>query len=215
MGSSSGKDSYVGDPAPPHSVTVSKAFYIGTTEVTQGQWYAVSGINPSHFSSCGDTCPVEMVSWNDIQTFLTTLNAKGEGLYRLPTEAEWEYAARAGTTGPYSYDESNRRLYAWYGGANADSNSSYSTHPVATKLPNPWGLYDMHGNVSEWVQDWEGPYTSSPVIDPRGAEEGTKRVNRGGSWNSRDDYLRVAMRSSGIPESRSKSHGFRLVRAVP
>ena len=137
------------DEAPKHEVTISQAFYMQTTEVTQGQWKAVMGSNPSYYSSCGDSCPVERVSWDDAQTFLSILNDLGQETYRMPTEAEWEYSARAGTTKAWSSGDSESQLgdYAWYG------DNSLGTHPVASKLPNPWGLHDINGNVSEWVQD--------------------------------------------------------------
>ena len=195
-----------------HSVTISNPFFMQTTEVTQGQWRAVMGSNPSYFSSCGDSCPVEQVSWDDIQSFLTAINAKGEGTYRLPTEAEWEYAARAGTTTAYSFGASETPLgdYTWY-----SSNSSSKTHPVGQKLPNAWGLYDMHGNVWEWVSDRYGDYSSSAATDPVGSTGGSRRVSRGGSWSSDTGGLRSADRGGVIPGSRSSSIGFRLVAASP
>ncbi len=152
--SESGRDSNEG---PQHQVTISKAFELQTTEVTQSQWQAVMGSTPSDFK--GPDLPVEQVSWDDAQAFISKLNALGDGYrYRLPTEAEWEYAARAGTTGPYAGDLD---AMAWY-----SQNSGNKTHPVGTKAPNAWGLYDMHGNVWEWTQDWDGAYSSSAVTDP-------------------------------------------------
>lgn len=148
---------------PVHTVTLTRSFYMQRTEVTQGQWLEIMGTNPSNFSSCGDTCPVERVSWNDIQQFLTALNARYPGRnYRLPTEAEWEYAARAGTTGDYGGTGILDDM-GWYSG-----NSGSRAHPVAGKLPNAWGLHDMHGNVWEWVQDWYSSSYSrdSPALDP-------------------------------------------------
>jgi len=141
---------------PAHQVTISEPFYMGKYEVTQAQWKAVMGENPSRFK--GDDHPVENVSWEDVQQFIQKLNAKeGKEACRLPTEAEWEYAARAGTTTIYSFGNNASQLgnYAWY-----DENSGNTTHPVGDKPPNPWGLYDMHGNVWEWVQDWYGPIYS-------------------------------------------------------
>jgi formylglycine-generating enzyme required for sulfatase activity len=175
MGSTNGNS----DERPVHTVNITKAFYMQKTEVTQGQWRAVMGTNPSWFSDCGDTCPVEQVSWNDIQGFLTALNAMDPGKnYRLPTEAEWEYAARAGTTGDYGGTGVLDQM-GWY-----SDNSGSQTHPVAQKQPNHWGLYDMHGNVWEWVQDWYSAtyYSVSPTNDPQGPATGTSRVLRGGSW---------------------------------
>ena len=200
--------------SPKHEVTITQSFYMQTTEITQGQWRAVMGNDPSYFSNCGDDCPVEKVSWNDIQEFLTTLNGMGQGTYRLPTEAEWEYAARAGTTTTYSFGDDPNQLgdYAWY-----SSNSSSTTHPVATKLPNPWGLYDMHGNVWEWVQDWynASAYSSHAASDPIYEESGSSRVYRGGSWLSFAGYSRSAFRYGGSPDNRSRSLGFRVVAAPP
>jgi formylglycine-generating enzyme required for sulfatase activity len=164
------------DEKPAHTVKITKGFDIQKTEVTQGQWKAVMGSNPSNFSSCGDNCPLENVSWEDVQTFIERLNDKKDGhTYSLPTEAEWEYAARAGTTGDYAGDLDEM---AWY-----IKNSGSKTHPVATKKANAWGLYDMHGNVWEWVSDWYGSdyYQNSPNNDPKGPNSGSARVYRGGS----------------------------------
>ena len=209
--------------APKHSVTISKAFYMQTTEVTQGQWKAVMGSNPSDFSSCGDTCPVEMVSWDDIQTFLSTLNGLGQGTYRLPTEAEWEYSARAGTTTAYSFGDNSSQLedYGWYlENSQVSYSGSYSgkgTHPVATKLPNPWGLYDMHGNVWEWVQDIydSSAYSSHSASDPIYEKSGSGHVLRGGSWIYSAGRPRSAFRSPWSPSLRIVSLGFRVVSAPP
>src|SRR5712691_1367091 len=152
---------------PVHQVRISTPFYLGQYEVTQGQWQTVRGQNPSRLK--GDAMlPVESVSWEEVQEFLRRLNAREGGpKYRLPTEAEWEYAARAGTTTAYSFGDSERQLgeYAWY-----FDNAGNKTHPVGQKKPNAWDLYDMQGNVWEWVQDWymEGTYTSAAVTDPQG-----------------------------------------------
>lgn len=201
MGSTTGGS----DERPVHSVTISRSFYMQKTEVTQGQWRAVMGNNPSYFSTCGDTCPVETVSWNDIQTFLTTLNSQTPGVtYRLPTEAEWEYAARAGTTGE-TYGTLD--AIAWHSG-----NSLSKTHAAAGKLANAWGLYDMIGNVWEWVNDWYGSYTSASVTDPIGPATGTYRVLRGGSWGGSSYGARAADRGNYTPSIRNGNVGFRLVR---
>jgi formylglycine-generating enzyme required for sulfatase activity len=208
MGDSTG-NGYL-DELPVHTVNITQSFYLQKTEVTQGQWRAVMGSSPSYFSSCGDTCPVEQVSWQDIQTFIATLNVQDPGkTYRLPTEAEWEYAARAGTTGDYGgtgvLDE-----MGWY-----EVNSGSTTHPVAGKQPNAWGLFDMHGNVWEWVQDWylESYYSVSPTDDPAGPATGTRRVLRGGSWFDGADSARSAARYDVLPTGRHGSYGFRLARA--
>ena len=204
MGSTNGRT----NEQPVHTVNITRAFQMQRTEVTQGQWREIMGSNPSEFSSCGDTCPVERVSWNDIQQFLTALNQRFPGRnYRLPTEAEWEYAARAGTTGDYGgtgvLDE-----MGWY-----RDNSGSRTHPVAGKQPNAWGLYDMHGNVFEWVQDWYSSsyYSVSPANDPPGPSSGSGRVLRGGSWFISAVGARSAYRF-GTPSVRYSVFGFRLAR---
>ncbi len=197
---------------PVHTVNLTQSFYIQKTEVTQAQWQAVMGSNPSYFSTCGDLCPVEQVNWDDIQTFITTLNAQDPGKnYRLPTEAEWEYAARAGTTGDYGGTGVLDDM-GWY-----EDNSNSTTHPVALKLANAWDLYDMHGNVAEWVQDWfSGTYYSvSPTNDPQGpATTRTWRVFRGGSWGSLAAMARSANRGGFSPSRRYSSLGFRLALSI-
>jgi formylglycine-generating enzyme required for sulfatase activity len=203
---------------PQHKVNISKPFYLGKYEVTQRQWTAVMDGNPSHFR--GGSKPVEHVSWDDVQEFVLRLNQKeGHKRYRLPTEAEWEYAARAGTTSTWSFGEDASQLgqYAWCNG-----NSGDKTHPVGQKQPNPWGLYDIYGSVYEWVQDWYGEqyYSGSPSSDPRGPSSGLGRVLRGGDWGSWDgDWLwgyavshcRSAFRGGCWPGRRSARFGFRLV----
>jgi len=193
------------DEKPVHEVTISQQFYLGKYEVTQAQWEAVMGSNPSYIK--GASLPVEQVSWEDCQLFIEKLNGKGVGTFRLPTEAEWEYACRAGTTGDYAGDLAE---LAWY-----NANSESKTHPVGTKKPNPWGLYDMHGNVWEWCQDWYGTYSQEKQIDPKGAAGGSDRVFRGGSWYSSAYGCRSASRLWFWPSLRSFSLGFRLVRTVP
>jgi len=200
----------------PHEVTLTKSFYMMSTEVTQGQWEAVMGSKPSNFSSCGSDCSVEMVSWNDVQEFIDSLNAMGEGNYRLPTEAEWEYAARAGSTTAFvngditvtdcSYDP-NLDSMGWY-----CFNANSTTQPAAQKQANAWGIYDMHGNVWEWCQDWHDPYPSSSVTDPTGSTSGSIRVQRGGSWGTYARFCRSAHRDHAYPDARGNRVGFRLVR---
>ncbi|MEI6125616.1 MAG: formylglycine-generating enzyme family protein, partial [Pseudomonadota bacterium] len=172
------------------------------------QWQAVMGSNPSYFQDCGSDCPVEQVSWDDVQSFITALNTKTGKNYRLPTEAEWEYAARAGTTTKYycGNDESCLGNIAWY-----YDNSESTTHPAGKKIPNSWGLYDMSGNVFEWVQDWwyEG-YSSDSVIDPQGPSSGSSRVLRGGGWYGRGNGCRSSFRSNSGPGDSSDYLGFRL-----
>lgn len=214
MGSPDSEAGHHAFEGPQHPVTLTQDFYMQTTEVTQGQWSAIMGNNPSWFSfRCTPDCPVEQVTVSDIQTFLTLLNARGEGTYRLPTEAEWEYAARAGTTTAYSFgaDATDIREYGWFG---YDDNAGVSTHPVGEKQPNAWGLYDMHGNVWEWVEDRYAYYTSAsatdPVIGPVTGQE--MRICRGGSWGDSIDVLRSAYRHS-FDYTFSSSHvGFRLVK---
>jgi formylglycine-generating enzyme required for sulfatase activity len=214
-----------------HRVQITQAFYAQTTEVTQGQYTALMGTNPSHFSSCGRTCPVEEVSWFEALKYANALSKK-EGLppcyalsgkrvtvkaragnplnctgYRLPTEAEWEYAARAGTTGA-RYGKLD--AVAWYW-----DNAGRKTHPVAKKQPNAWGLYDMLGNVNEWTSNRYGNYSASSATNPIGARKGTYRVFRGGGWSNYAHSTRAADRSGLNPSSPDLSTGFRLFRSAP
>jgi len=166
MGSPAGERGWDDDEGPVHEVTISQPFYLGKYEVTQGEWQAVMGSNPSRFSNCGRTCPVENVSWDDAQKFIGALNRReGMETYRLPTEAEWEYAVRAGTRTAYHFGNAAGELYlyAWYG----DTGVFFpeGTHPVGQKQPNAWGWYDMHGNVREWIVDQYRDYPSGPVTD--------------------------------------------------
>ena len=183
---------YLSNETPVNRVHLS-SYYIGQTEVTQELWREVMGTNPSYF--LGDLQrPVERVSWNDCQTFLTRLNELTGKNFRLLTEAEWEFAARGGNKSQgYKYAGSNAiGDVAWH-----KSNSSNTTHPVATKAPNELGLYDMSGNVCEWCQDWFGSYTSGEKTDPTGPATGSSRVYRGGCWNNYATYCRVSYRSYG------------------
>ena len=199
-----------------HPVSLSRPFYLQTTEVTQGQWKRVMGKNPSRFNRCGDDCPVETVSWNEVQAFIRTLNKmEGTDRYRLPTEAEWEYAARSGTDTPF---HTGRCLST----DQANFNGSYplrgcpkgqyrmQTVRVGRFPPNAWGLHDMHGNVWEWVQDWYGDYPSGGVTDPVGPPSGTYRTLRGGSWGSNAGYCRSAVRFFYPPDFSYRYLGFRL-----
>ncbi len=198
---------------PAHEVTLS-SFSIGETEVTQALWQAVMGSNPSDFT--GDlNHPVETVSWNDCQTFITKLNEMTGKTFRLPTEAEWEFAARGGNLSQgYKYAGSNTiGDVAWYDGnsyALGSSHPDYGTHPVGTKAPNELGLYDMSGNVWEWCQDWYGSYSSSPSTNPTGPASGSYRVNRGGSWFLSAWYCHVSNRSSDSPSYANNDVGLRL-----
>jgi formylglycine-generating enzyme required for sulfatase activity len=201
MGSNSGGS----DEKPRHRVRITKRFEMGKFEVTQAQWKAAMGANPSNFKV--DDRPVETVSWNDAQEFLKRLNAMNDGYrYRLPTEAEWEYAARAGSAADTVADLD---AVAWYSG-----NSGRETHPVGRKRANAWGLYDMLGNVWEWCADWYGEnyYSSSPVDDPQGPASGSMHVLRGGSWSDYPGYVRPSYRLWSVPDDRVLDIGFRLVR---
>ena len=193
---------------PVHHVTISNSFYMGKYEVTQKQWRDVMGTSPSSFK--GDNLPVEQVSWNDVQDFIKKLNGyEGGNKYRLPSEAEWEYSARAGTTTRYYFgdDESILGDYAWY-----SNNSGSTTHEVGQKKPNPWGLYDMHGNVGEWVQDnWHGNYNGAPT-DGSSWEDSYNRVTRGGIWNGPAGFGRSAFRSLSGSDFSYGHVGFRLLR---
>jgi formylglycine-generating enzyme required for sulfatase activity len=202
-----------------HSVIISKPFYMQIAEVSQGQWEKVMGINPSHFKDCGDDCPVEQVSWDMAQEFISKLNQmEGTNKYRLPTEAEWEYACRAKTTTPFFTGECISTDQANYNGNSPGENcpkGEYWKKPVkvGSFQPNAWGLYDMHGNVWEWCQDWYGDYSSVSVVDPKGPDEGESRVSRGGSWYGDAGLLRSAYRRSIKPnDDSSSSVGFRVAR---
>ena len=217
MGSPSGEKGRDSDERQ-HKVTLTQGFYMGVIEITQGQWKAVMGNNPSRFK--GDNRPVEKVSWNDCLEFIRKLNRQeGGNKYRLPTEAEWEYACRAGTATPF---------YTYTGNCISTDQANYDgnypmpgcskgkyrkkTIDVASFSPNAWGLYDMHGNVWEWCQDWKGNYPSRHVTDPDGPSSGSFRVNRGGSWNEYARSCRSANRYFNASDSRYDYSGFRLAR---
>ena len=191
---------------PVHRVTLTNNYYIGKYEVTQALWQAVMGSNPSYFK--GDDLPVEKVSWDDCQDFISKLNAMTGKRFRLPSEAEWEYAARGGKKSRgYQYSGSNTLGdVAWYYG-----NSGPKTHAVGTKQPNELGIYDMTGNVWEWCQDWVGSYSSSPQTNPTGAASGSLRVNRGGSWDISARFCRSSYRDGDTPGGRYGNLGLRLV----
>lgn len=187
-----------------HEVRITKGFQMGKYEVTQAEWEVVMGNNPSQFK--GPDLPVENVSWSDAQEFLRKLNGKNDGYsYRLPTEAEWEYAARAGGDAYWGDESPNQKK--WWG-----ENSGGHTHPVGQKSPNAWGLYDMLGNVWEWCQDWydEAYYKKSPAEDPQGPASGAAHSYRGGDWSSNAFYVGIAVR--GTPGLQVSSIGFRCVR---
>jgi len=217
MGCQDGRDENCsGDEKPAHPVTLS-GFEIGKYEVTQADWRAVLGSDPPKLAFPGcDDCPVERVSWNDVQAFLKKLNAKYPGKnYRLPTEAEWEYAARGGHKMP-----NDLSLMTAYPGGNDigklawhDGNSSQKTHPVGKKTPNALGLYDMSGNVYEWCSDWFGHYPAAALTNPKGPKSGFERVRRGGAWGSDWQHsCRVAIRDFVFPSHRYIDTGLRLAR---
>jgi formylglycine-generating enzyme required for sulfatase activity len=190
------------DEQPVHTVRISKGFWMGKTEMTQGLWQAVMASNPSYFKK-GDNYPVENISWNDCQSFIQKLNQMlGGNAFRLPNEAEWEYACRAGTTGD-RYGDLNS--IAWY-----RENSGNTTHPVSQKQSNSWGLYDTLGNVYEWCQDWYGSYIGSYQTDPTGPSSGLYRVRRSDGWNGEVKRMRSAARTVGGPNDRFNDLGFRL-----
>ena len=200
----------MGEGTDAHEVTLTKPFKMGVHEVTQAQYEQVTGSNPSKFKGADN--PVEQVTWDQAVEFCRKLSElpaeKAAGnVYRLPTEAEWAYACRAGTTTKFSFGDDDSELgdYAWY-----SENSAKKTHPVGSKLPNAWGLYDMHGNVFEWCQDWSDAYPSGAVTDPTAPASGSDRVLRGGSWNNSAEICRSAFRRRNAPSFRNYSFGFRV-----
>jgi formylglycine-generating enzyme required for sulfatase activity len=206
MGSNSGNI----DEQPVHRVMIGKALAIGKTEVTQGQWRAIMGSNPSQFTACGDICPVEKVSWSDAQDYVRRLSQKTGQTYRLPSEAEWEYACRAGGTHTYC-GSNNVESVGW-----CARNSSSNTHAVTVKQANAWGLYDMSGNVWEWTQDcWNASYSGAPV-DGSSWTSGdcSVRVVRGGSWFDVPRNLQSALRLRSTTDGRNDLLGFRLAKTL-
>ena len=196
---------------PTMRVRITRAFDLGKYEVTRSEWQKVMGTSPWSDSSKPEcrNCPAEWVSWEGAQEFIGRLNARAGGVrYRLPTEAEWEYAARAGTRGDFYSDDLD--AIAWY-----DENSDRRSHPVGQKAPNVWGLHDMLGNAQEWVQDWADPYPGGTVTDPQGPRLGSLRVFRGGSYFSEASGLRVSIRNYTNPDGGGWSMGFRLLRIAP
>ena len=207
MGSNGGDN----DEKPVYQVTLTQAYYLGKYEVTQAQWRAVMGTNPSHFK--GNNRPVENISWNDAMEFCKKLNEQGKApagwKFTLPTEAQWEYAARCWNRRKrkgYTYSGSNNiKKVAWY-----DGNSDAQTHDAGQKSPNELGLYDMSGNVWEWCLDWSGSYSKGAVTDPQGPQSGSLRVMRGGSWDDFALHCKVVYRRHGFPDDRFNCGGFRL-----
>jgi len=215
MGSSESEEERISDEQQ-HTVRITKAFYLGKYEVTQGEWKAVMGSEPwkgQQFGKEGAEFPATSVSWEAAADFCQKLSKKEGKEYRLPTEAEWEYACRGGKATRFHFgdDETVFGGYAWYDKNALDINEQYA-HPVGQKKKNPFGLYDMHGNVWEWSSDWyaEKYYASSPTNDPQGSETGSIRVHRGGSWGSWPVYCRSALRNGDSPSAKFGSLGFRL-----
>lgn len=194
-----------------HEVTISKGFYIQITEVTQAQWLKVMGSNPCKVK--GANLAVSNITWNDVQEFIIRLNRlENTNKYRLPTEAEWEYACRAGTTAQWSFGDDSSQLnkYAW---CKKDMILGMELFPVNYKTPNPWGLFEMHGNVNEWCQDYYlQNLPSYPVTDPKGPDSGSKRVVRGGVYWDEPVNTRSSVRNSFYPDIRNANLGFRLVK---
>jgi len=210
-----GEKEWYGWEKPHHAVKIERPFYLQSTPVTQGQWQRVMGNNPSKFKDCGDGCPVEQVSWEEAQAFIKKLNqAEKTKDYRLPSEAEWEYSCRAGSETEFPFGDDAKRLgeFAWFG-----DNSGGKTHPVGEKKPNALGLYDMHGNVWEWMEDdYHGSYERAPDdgkawIDKQRRSD---RVIRGGGWNTGAPYCRSAARNGNWPGNRRDYVGFRVSRSV-
>lgn len=215
MGSNAAKET------PKHRVTIIRAFAMGKTEVTQAQWVSVMGNNPSYFNKCGGTCPVETVSWNEAKTFIQKLNAKTGKQYRLPSEAEWEYAARAGSSTDYPWGVLASHEYANYSfrePSNIPAKKSLQerdrwdgTAPVGSFPDNAFGLFDMIGNVWEWVEDtYRANYDGAPSDGSAWQGDGKMRVHRGGSWNSISKNMRVSKHDGNEPELKDSDVGFRL-----
>jgi formylglycine-generating enzyme required for sulfatase activity len=194
---------------PPHDVCVAD-FSIAKLKITQGQWKKVMGGNPSFFKTCGDECPVENVSWNDVQEFITKLNRESGKEYRLPTEAEWEYACRSGGKDEKFCGGNDPMTVAWYFSTSGDH-----TQTVGMKRPNGLGLYDMSGNVWEWVGDWYDEKFSTIKDNPQGPSSGSSRVIRGGSWFMLPKNVRASVRSSQPPDLHTYDVGFRLIAPAP
>jgi formylglycine-generating enzyme required for sulfatase activity len=211
MGSNSGE----AIEKPVHRVTITRPFALGKTEVTQGQWKAIMGNNPSKFSNCGDNCPVEQVSWNDAQEFIDKLNLKTAKKYRLPSEAEWEYACRAGGEHIYCGSD-NLDSVGWYGASTNQPGNARKTNPVGLKQANAFGLYDMSGNVWEWVEDsYHDNYIGAPTDGSAWSGDGATRVLRGGSWGFGFQEARSALRGRNVPTNRnSPDLGFRLAKTL-
>ncbi len=207
-----------------HKVTIKSPFFIQTTEVTVDQWRAVMGKRPLG-ANHGGNLPVVKLSWNDSSRFIARLNARGQGSYRLPTEAEWEYACRAGSQTAFWWGDDIDCTHALYANNSQGVNEcgpyasnlgipAGSPAPVKTFPPNPWGIFDMHGNTWEWCSDWYGAYSGEDSVDPQGPAEGSRRVRRGGSWFKYGNLCRSANRNFAHPASRYSTVGFRLIKVT-
>ena len=209
MGSPDSEKGRAKEEGPQHEVTLSQPFYMSATEVTQAQYAAVTGDQPPDPKEAA--VPATGVSWEGAVAFCRKLSEKTGKAVRLPTEAEWEYACRAGTQARFSFGDADGGLgdYAWYG-----ANSGFGTHPAGQRKPSAWGLYDMHGNVGEWCADWFGPYPAGPVTDPQGPPSGKQRIVRGGSWYYPADGCRAANRIRFAPGEGFPCIGFRVMVAA-
>ena len=200
---------------------MNQGYLLGKFEVTQAQWEAIMGSNPSHFNECGAKCPVEKVSWDDVQIFITKLNEKTGERFRLPTEAEWEYAARAGTSTAFSFGDNINTSQVNYDGDHPFNGATVGLDrkkplPVGSLPGNPWGFHEMHGNVWEWVEDRyrKDYYINSPVNNPKGPAEGSSRIRRGGSWRFGARFCRSAFRGRFRQNGSSHTLGFRLAKTL-
>lgn len=220
MGSPESDDEARDSEKPQHKVKITKPFYLGVTEVTQGQWKSVMGTEPWKGERCakeGTDYAASYVSWDDAVAFCEKLSSKEGVTYRLPSEAEWEYACRAGTTTVCSFADDIWRLgdYAWFRDNAYDVDQGYA-HRVGQKKPNPWGLFDVHGNLWEWCSDWYGAYGSEKAVsDPKGPAQGEVRVLRGESFNDFASVVRSAFRYNYLPVYRNLNNGFRVARTYP
>jgi len=210
MGSAPSEEARANDEGPVRRVRISKPFYIGRYEVTQAQWKAMMGQVSNSLKEID--LPVEGIPWSKTVDFCRRLSERELETFRLPTEAEWEYACRAGNMTAYSFGDAPSSLgqYAWF-----NSNSNHETHPVGQKKPNAFGLYDMHGNVWEWCSDWYDEYYADSTVDPAGPSEGASRILRGGSWFCTPGPCRSANRGWNTPETRDDDVGFRIVLECP
>ncbi len=203
-----------GPDAKPHQVTITEPFCISEHEITRLQWERVMAEDPSKYKT-GPDLPVELISWTRVQDFLQKLSLDLKAKFRLPTEAQWEYAARANSSTLYSFGDNPLRLLRYGNCKSTGGDDHYDgPAPVGTFAPNDWGLYDMQGNVSEWVADWYAPYDLTPQKDPAGPATGTEKVRRGGSFAIKSEHCGVARRNKSAPSYKKDDIGFRIIRDV-